>query len=487
MMECVLGMAAGGEAWLEVFGRLHVLVLHFPIALLIAAGVVELVRAIGRKGTIAGATIVCLVLGTLGGALTAVTGWYHAPFEFGSGPDDLTLGLHRWLGIAGASIGGLATILALITMGVERRALVAWTRVVVLVGAITIGVAGHFGGSLTHESGYVLAPLRPTPTRIAQAPVEQSPGDDGPDGGGQTNGTPVIAEVDFTTDVRPILEGNCFRCHGPDRQRGGLRLDDMDELKTVITPGDPDNSHLLEVLRLPEDDELHMPHNKPSLPDEQISLIAAWVGSLAAADSTAPAEPGEQVNEAPSVGASANDDPVAENFEPPASAPMPVLDEGEIAARDAAIKRLRESGFVASIIAANEDAVEVRIAGDPKRVTDESLSLLEGLEPALVILDLNAGSISDAGLERVARFAHLRRLRLGETGVTDAGLANLAALSELESLDLHMTGVTDVGVDALLELGRLRSLYLWQTGVTHTGAARLRAAMPWIDVDLGTP
>jgi hypothetical protein len=293
--------------------------------------------------------------------------------------------------------------------------------------------------------------------------------------------------VDFTTDVRPILEGNCFRCHGPDRQRGGLRLDDMDELKTVITPGDPDNSHLLEVLRLPEDDELHMPHNKPSLPDEQISLIAAWVGSLAAADSTAPAEPGEQVNEAPSVGASANDDPVAENFEPPASAPMPVLDEAEIAARDAAIKRLRESGFVASIIAANEDAVEVRIAGDPKRVTDESLSLLEGLEPALVILDLNAGSISDAGLERVARFVHLRRLRLGETGVTDAGLANLAALSELESLDLHMTGVTDMGVDALLELGRLRSLYLWQTGVTHTGAARLRAAMPWIDVDLGTP
>jgi hypothetical protein len=50
-----------------------------------------------------------------------------------------------------------------------------------------------------------------------------------------------------------------------------------------------------------------------------------------------------------------------------------------------------------------------------------------------------------------------------------------------------MTGVTDMGVDALLELGRLRSLYLWQTGVTHTGAARLRAAMPWIDVDLGTP
>src|SRR5262245_61571995 len=31
--------------------------------------------------------------------------------------------------------------------------------------------------------------------------------------------------VDFARDVRPILANRCFRCHGPKKQEGGLRLD----------------------------------------------------------------------------------------------------------------------------------------------------------------------------------------------------------------------------------------------------------------------
>src|SRR5688500_14385530 len=33
------------------------------------------------------------------------------------------------------------------------------------------------------------------------------------------------ADVDFARDVRPILQKNCFRCHGEKKQEGGLRLD----------------------------------------------------------------------------------------------------------------------------------------------------------------------------------------------------------------------------------------------------------------------
>src|SRR5689334_19526850 len=31
--------------------------------------------------------------------------------------------------------------------------------------------------------------------------------------------------VDFVRDVRPIFAKHCVSCHGPDKQRGGLRLD----------------------------------------------------------------------------------------------------------------------------------------------------------------------------------------------------------------------------------------------------------------------
>jgi hypothetical protein len=41
--------------------------------------------------------------------------------------------------------------------------------------------------------------------------------------------TPSIAmaePVDFVRDVRPILAEACFKCHGPDKQESGLRLDE---------------------------------------------------------------------------------------------------------------------------------------------------------------------------------------------------------------------------------------------------------------------
>ena len=55
----------------------------------------------------------------------------------------------------------------------------------------------------------------------------------------------------YAKDVKPIFEGTCFRCHGDQRPRGGLRLDSLaaalkggDDGK-VITPGDSKKSPLV--------------------------------------------------------------------------------------------------------------------------------------------------------------------------------------------------------------------------------------------------
>ncbi|HSJ04942.1 MAG TPA: c-type cytochrome domain-containing protein, partial [Verrucomicrobium sp.] len=37
--------------------------------------------------------------------------------------------------------------------------------------------------------------------------------------------TMAEATVDFTRDVQPLLKEHCLSCHGPDKQRGGFRLD----------------------------------------------------------------------------------------------------------------------------------------------------------------------------------------------------------------------------------------------------------------------
>ena len=49
----------------------------------------------------------------------------------------------------------------------------------------------------------------------------------------------AAGRVDFARDVRPILSGKCFACHGPDapQRKAGLRLD-LAEVQT--TAGGPD-------------------------------------------------------------------------------------------------------------------------------------------------------------------------------------------------------------------------------------------------------
>src|SRR5262245_66574555 len=66
---------------------------------------------------------------------------------------------------------------------------------------------------------------------------------------------PAAAGVmDFERDIHPILAQKCLSCHGPAKQRGGLRLDDGAEaLKggnsgAVIKPGDASQSRLLHLV-----------------------------------------------------------------------------------------------------------------------------------------------------------------------------------------------------------------------------------------------
>jgi mono/diheme cytochrome c family protein len=88
--------------------------------------------------------------------------------------------------------------------------------------------------------------------------------------------------ADFAREVRPILSAHCFECHGPDKQKGGLRLDaKASALRggvsgNTIVPGKSAASHILERLRgLGGEDR--MPLKKPPLTEQQIATIAAWI------------------------------------------------------------------------------------------------------------------------------------------------------------------------------------------------------------------
>src|SRR5690349_21433011 len=73
---CLITAAAASTAWAQSFGRFHVVVVHFPIALLILAAVIELWAMVRRK-TPSPTAAVCAVFGTLGAIVASTSGWYH--------------------------------------------------------------------------------------------------------------------------------------------------------------------------------------------------------------------------------------------------------------------------------------------------------------------------------------------------------------------------------------------------------------------------
>ncbi|MBI1914981.1 MAG: PSD1 domain-containing protein [Planctomycetes bacterium] len=88
------------------------------------------------------------------------------------------------------------------------------------------------------------------------------------------------AVAHFETRVRPLLVARCQKCHGPEKQRGGLRLDSVSgatrggDSGPAIVPSKPDESLLIRAVR--QSSDLKMPPDK-KLREQEIADLVAWV------------------------------------------------------------------------------------------------------------------------------------------------------------------------------------------------------------------
>lgn len=87
----------------------------------------------------------------------------------------------------------------------------------------------------------------------------------------------------FEKEVRPILEEHCFECHGPNKQKGGLRLDlksgmleGGDSGEPVVLPGKSDDSPLVKIVSTSDPHERMPPKGEPLNP-EQIRILKNWI------------------------------------------------------------------------------------------------------------------------------------------------------------------------------------------------------------------
>ena len=428
-------------------GRLHPLVVHVPIGVLLLLAVSE---AMGWRWSklrlTTGARMVVLGFVVLGAAMAAGCGWLLA--QQGS-YDEMLAERHQNL--------GFVTLGLTVTLFVVQK----WPKFygsVLGVALVIMAWTGHNGGSLTHGPGYL---------------AEHAPAILRPLLGGGTGGRPApatLAEAAVFHDVvQPVLNARCVACHGESRVDGDLRLDSFEAIVAggehgeAIIAGDPAESLLLQRLYLPLDHKEHMPPaGRPQPTDADLAVLDWWIADGAPAD-------GGFMDRAP-------DPVVVEIVAAQLGLPLPLIpDRADMLtiARELEV----ELGITIRPLTANEPwlGANARLAGED--FNNATLTRLLVLAPALHRLDLGGTGVTDAGMANVAQMTELCRLRLDDTAITDDGLAALSPLKRLASLNLHSTGITDAAVDSLTQLPRLRQLYVWQTGMTPMAALTLAEAL----------
>ena len=89
--------------------------------------------------------------------------------------------------------------------------------------------------------------------------------------------------VKYFGDIHPILSEHCVSCHGPKKQKGGLRLDSLEGALAggatygpAIVPGRAVESPLV-VFTAHLEPEMEMPPEKPKLSEEAIAVLRTWI------------------------------------------------------------------------------------------------------------------------------------------------------------------------------------------------------------------
>ena len=266
--------------WRPFLAPFHAVVLHFPIGFVTVAFLLEAYRAFRPSDEIRRVTVMVLWLGLITGVISASFGLMRA----GSGEYEARLlELHRIFGL-GVPV---ATVFAVAIQRVAHRneARRGWTTCYrgVLTGTIALVViAGHYGGNLTHGSKYLVenAPEFVRDFLDEDLMVEANVSAD-------ANGEKARL---YLEKVQPILAAKCYSCHGQEKQKGGLRLDEPElALKggesgdPGIKPGDPIKSQVVRLILLPPNhDDVMPPEGKQPLTSEEIMTLIEWIRSGAA-------------------------------------------------------------------------------------------------------------------------------------------------------------------------------------------------------------
>jgi uncharacterized membrane protein/mono/diheme cytochrome c family protein len=261
--------------WIFQFlGRLHPLIVHFPIGLLVVGFILEL-ATIGprRKGLREGINWM-VYIGAISAIIGALFGWLLRTNDDYSGE---LVEYHQYLGIATGLLASITTFLLIRKMKNNAGSYIPYRISLALTVACLI-IAGHLGANLTHGEDFLSSAL---------------PGNNNSRGDG--NAARLLAELSLldsfdiaqkdriNLEVRKIFAHNCYQCHSENKKKGDLVLENKvgvykgGKNGPILVAGKPNESELYRRITLSPNNDDVMPKKGKVLTKSEVALIRLWI------------------------------------------------------------------------------------------------------------------------------------------------------------------------------------------------------------------
>lgn len=267
------------ELWIwQLLGRMHPLVVHFPIGALVIAFFLEVLTLGGKRSELRSGIRWLVYIGAGTALMAAIVGLMLA---YDGNYSESIIFYHRWGGILTVLLALSASwLLYRAEASGEKKDLNIYRGTLATV-VLILTVTGHFGANLTHGSNYITSVLPWNYETLSDGEFAELVQEVK-----QHREMGTLAETHKTqlnVGVRRIFAKTCYRCHDSNKAEGELVLNSEEAVMKggedgpIIVPGKPDESEIIRRLTLPEGHDDVMPQKGSKLSASQIELIRTWI------------------------------------------------------------------------------------------------------------------------------------------------------------------------------------------------------------------
>ncbi len=423
------------------FGKLHPLVLHFPIVIGIA--IVIYFLFFQHKALEENTEKFILVGNALMASMVALLGLFLSKQD---AYDNDTLNLHKW--------GGLSiTLISWLLIYIKKFA-TNYKKIIALGYLLVLLFFTHQGALLTHGENALSIPT-PAVVVVEVKTVDSS-------------------LTVYEKAIAPILTQKCVSCHGPDKVKGKLQLQSPE----LILKGGKDGNILngiqneealiLQRIHLPNADEKHMPPiDKLQLTLEELTLLNKWVkaggnftkkiSELAKTDSLA-------------ILAMAYKAPAKGSGDKKNTAPD--------------LKEFNSNYLTVNYLFSGSEEIEVNFfQGSFYKI--EQLKNLEKIKDKIVSLNMQGMPITKEDLTIILQFTKLKKLNLNYTKLTLNDLQPLKSINSLKNLSICGMDVNQNTLTKFLEKAPFTEINIWTNHSSKKEFQQLSASNKKVKIIIG--